>query len=110
MRLFKLLLNSLLKSKKDANYYAQKRLSDSVKDIKNQLMPLAIGMIAEFGISNISTLITKPQSEIQRHVNNSTCPTPDTLNNILNTKNDIDEETNDCSWGTRYTHSRARNG
>ena len=61
-------IDSLLKSKKDANYYTQKRLSGAVKDIKSQLMPIAIGMVAEFKISNISTLVTKPQSEIQKYI------------------------------------------
>ncbi len=90
-------LDSLLKSKKDANYYTQKRLSDTVKDIKSQLMPIAIGMVAEFGLSDISTLITKPQSEIQRYVDNSTCPTPDTLNKLLNTKNKLYKKINNIS-------------
>jgi hypothetical protein len=90
-------VDSLLKSKKDANYYTQKRLSDTVKDIKSQLMPIAIGMIAEFGISNISTLVTKPQSEIQKYVNNSLCPTPDTLNKLLNTKNKLYKKINNIS-------------
>ena len=90
-------VDSLLKSKKDANYYTQKRLSGTVKDIKSQLMPIAIGMIAEFGISNISTLVTKPQSEIQKYVNNSLCPTPDTLNKLLNTKNKLYKKINNIS-------------
>jgi len=90
-------VDSLLKSKKDANYYTQKRLSDTVKDIKSQLMPIAIGMVAEFGLSNVSTLITKSPSEIQKYVNNSICPTPDTLNKLLNTKNKLYKKINNIS-------------
>jgi hypothetical protein len=90
-------VDSLLKSKKDANYYTQKRLSDTVKDIKSQLIPIAIGMVAEFGLSNVSTLITKSQSEIQRYVDNSTCPTPDELNKLLNTKNKLYKKINNIS-------------
>jgi len=87
-------VDSLLKSKKDANYYSQKRLSDTVKDIKSQLIPIAIGMIAEFGISNVNNLITKSQSEIQRYVDNSNCPTGNILNQLLNTKNKLYKKIN----------------
>jgi hypothetical protein len=90
-------VDSILKSKKDANYYTQKRLSNTVKDIKSQLIPIAIGMIAEFGMSNISELITKPQPEIQRYVENSLCPTPEILNNLLNTKNKLYKKINTIS-------------
>ena len=90
-------VDSLLKSKKDANYYTQKRLSDTVKDIKSQLIPIAIGMVAEFGIASASVLITKQQSEIQRYVDNSTCPTPDTLNKLLNTKNKLYKKINNIT-------------
>lgn len=90
-------IDSLLASKKDANYYTQKRLSDTVKDIKSQLIPIAIGMISEFGIASASILITKQQSEIQRYIDNSTCPTPDTLNKLLNTKNKLYKKINNIT-------------
>ena len=90
-------VNSILSSKKDANYYTQKRLSDTVKDIKSQLIPIAIGMIAEFGISNINELITKSQPEIQQYINNSFCPTPDSLNKLLNTKNKLYKKINNIT-------------
>ena len=90
-------IDSLLKSKKDANYYTQKRLSDTVKDIKSQLIPIAIGMVAEFGIASASTLITKQQSEIQKYIDNSICPTPATINQLLNTKNKLYKKINNIT-------------
>jgi len=54
-------------------------------------------MVAEFGIANISELVTKSQPEIQRYVDNSTCPTPDELNKLLNTKNKLYKKINNIS-------------
>jgi hypothetical protein len=87
-------LKSILQPEKDAEFYLRKRLTDSVNDIKSQLIPITLSMLTVYGISKADDIIKKQKNEIQKYIDNSTCPTPDTLDKLLNKKNKLYKKLN----------------
>ena len=87
-------LKSILQPEKDAEFYLRKRLTDSVNDIKSQLIPITLSMLTVYGISKADDIIKKQKNEIQKYIDNSTCPTPDALDKLLNKKNKLYKKLN----------------
>jgi hypothetical protein len=73
---------------KTADFHAKKRLTDSITTVKTNLTGKALNLIAEFGITDIQSLIKDP-SQLNNIINKTLCPTPEVLNNIINQKNQL---------------------
>jgi hypothetical protein len=87
-------LKLTLQSKKDSEFFTRKRLTQISKDLKTQLLPLALNMLAQYGISKASEIIQQSQPSIDEYVNNSTCPTPEVIQQLITTKNNIYKKLN----------------
>lgn len=67
----------------DKLIYAKKfSIGKLVDNIKSKLIPLAISLLLAFGISKLT------------QANRKTCPTPDTLNNVIRTRNRVVRQLN----------------
>jgi hypothetical protein len=82
-------LKLTLQSKKDSEFFTRKRLTQISKDLKTQLLPLALNILSQYGISKASEIIQQSQPSIDEYVNNSTCPTPEVIQQSIATKNNI---------------------
>ncbi len=82
-------MDLILKSKKDANYYIQKRISSNISDLQTKILPNIIKLTYAFGISNLSSLISLPSREKQQFIDSLSCPPKDDLNKIIKRKNSL---------------------
>lgn len=73
---------------KNADFYAKKRLTDSITTIKTNLTGKALDLLAEFGVTDIQILLKNP-SQLTNNIQNTVCPTAETINNIINQKNQL---------------------
>lgn len=73
---------------KTADFHAKKRLTDSITTVKTNLTGKALNLIAEFGITDVQSLIKDP-SQLNNIINKTLCPTPEVLNSIINQKNQL---------------------
>lgn len=88
-------IKELSKGSKGADYFIQERLSNQINIIKSTLIPSIITMIAAFGVTKASDLVSKNQSKILDTINNkSTCPTSIELTNLINKKNKLVKQLN----------------
>ena len=90
-------LSSLLKMNRDGEFYLRKRLTDTVKDLKQQVIPIALSMLAQYGISKANELIQQQRPVIELYIKDAICPTPDVINQLLNTKNKLYKKLNSIS-------------
>jgi hypothetical protein len=75
-------------NKKDFKYYAQERLNKQVKILKTTLLPIALDMAAQFGITQITQALQNLNTQPEE------CPDPEKLNNIINKKNNLVKQLN----------------
>lgn len=87
-------LSSLLKLNKDGEFYLRKRLTDTVKDLKQQVIPITLGMLSQYGISKANELIQQQRPVIELYIKDALCPTPEITNQLLNTKNKLYKKLN----------------
>jgi len=88
-------IDSLSKDKKDFKYHSQKKLNDSLNNLKNRLLPAILTLIAEFGVTKANDIVTKNSDEIQNIIQNKTfCPSPDRLTDIISRKNKLVKQLN----------------
>ena len=73
---------------KDSDFHAKKRLTDSITTIKTNLTGKALSLIALFGVTDIQTLLKDP-TQLNNIINETSCPTPEVLNDIINQKNQL---------------------
>jgi hypothetical protein len=82
-------LKSILQFKKDGEFFSRKRLTKILKDLKTQLLPIAINMIAQYGISKVNEIIQQSQPVIEEYVKDAICPTPEVAKQLIDTKNKL---------------------
>ena len=88
-------IDSLSKDKKDFKYHSQKKLNDSLNNLKNRLLPAILTLIAEFGVTKVNDVISKNPDEIQNVIQNKTfCPSQDRLTDIISRKNKLVKQLN----------------
>ena len=81
-------------SKKDFKYYSQKKLNDSIINIKNKLIPVIITLIAEIGVVGVQKLIEQGKIQITDIEDQISCPTQPELIQIINRKNKLVKQLN----------------
>ena len=82
-------LNLLLKDKKDGEFHLRKKLTDLSKEIKTTLIPIALNMLAQYGISKADELIQQQRPVIEEYIKDLPCPTSDVTEQLLNIKNKL---------------------
>jgi hypothetical protein len=82
-------LNSLLKDKKDGEFHLRKKLTGLSKEIKTTLIPIALNMLAQYGISKADELIQQQRPVIEEYIKDLLCPTSDVTEQLINTKNKL---------------------
>ena len=88
-------IKEISKGEKGADYYTQERLSNQINTIKTTLTPLVLTLIAEFGVTKASDLISQNQTKILDTVKNrATCPTQFELTSIIDKKNKLVKQLN----------------
>ncbi len=81
-------IKELSKESKGTDFFYQERLSDQIATLKSTLIPATLTLIASFGITKASDLISQNQSNILDAIQNrSTCPTQQELTSIIDKKN-----------------------
>ena len=78
----------LSQNKKDWKYYIQNQLDEQVITLKETLIPVIIGLVAEFGISKATELIGQKLDDLK------TCPDQIQLNKIIKRKNKLVKQLN----------------
>ena len=73
---------------KDSDFYAKKQLTDSINTIKSDLTGKALNLIAEFGVTDVQSLIKNPLL-LNSIINTISCPTSEVLNDVVKLKNQL---------------------
>lgn len=73
---------------KDADFHAKKLLTDAIDTVKSQLIGKALNLIAEFGVTDIQSLIKNPIL-LNNIIPLIPCPTSEVLNNVIKLKNQL---------------------
>ena len=88
-------IKELSKPNKNSDYLIQEQLSNQILDLKKTLIPSVLTMVATFGITGASTLISKNQNKILDIINNkSNCPSEEKLTSLINKKNKLVKQLN----------------
>jgi len=88
-------IDVLSKDKKDFKYHSQKKLNESLNNLKNRLLPAILTLIAEFGVTKVNDIVSKNSDEIQNIIQNKTyCPSQTQLTDIINRKNKLVKQLN----------------
>jgi hypothetical protein len=95
-------IKEISKGKKDLSYYAEEKLSNQVNTLKKTLIPALLTMVAAFGITQASKLTSEKTpnlppdqaskitpDKLKKALDNSFCPTPAELTNLINRKNKL---------------------
>lgn len=86
-------IKELNKEGKTPEYFAQKKLTDLVVNLKQTAIPLSLTLISSFGITKVSQLVSKGKTQIP-DLPNITCPTPDELSRLISRKNKLVRQIN----------------
>jgi hypothetical protein len=73
---------------KDADFHAKKLLTDAINTVKSQLIGKALNLIAEFGVTDIQSLIKNPIL-LNNIIPLIPCPTSEVLNDVIKLKNQL---------------------
>jgi len=88
-------VKELFKGNKGADYFSQERLSNQIDTIKSTLIPTVLTLVAGFGVTKATDLVTQNQSKILDVVKNkATCPIQLELTSIINKKNKLVKQLN----------------
>jgi hypothetical protein len=87
-------INKLSDSKKTPEYFAQKKLTDLVINLKQTALPLAITLIAQFGITKVAQLIDQGKTKPSDLKDKISCPTPEELKKLISRKNKLVKQIN----------------
>ena len=87
-------INIASSSKRDFKYYTQKKLNDSLDNIKNRLLPVIITLVSEFGVANVQKMIENGDIGISSLKNQISCPTQQQLTQLINRKNKLVNQLN----------------
>jgi len=87
-------IDKLSNSKKTPEYFAQKKLTDLIINLKGTAIPLAITLISSFGITKATQLIDQGKTKASDLKDKLTCPTPLELTNLINRKNKLVKQVN----------------
>jgi hypothetical protein len=87
-------ISKLSNSKKTPEYFAQKKLTDLVINLKQTALPLAITLISQFGITKPSQLINQGKTKISDLKDKISCPTNTELSNLISRKNKLVKQIN----------------
>ena len=82
-------LNTLLKDKKNGDFYTRKKLTDISSEIKTVLIPIALNMLSQYGVSKADELAQQQRPAIEAYVKDLSCPTPDITQQLITTKNKL---------------------
>lgn len=86
---------ALSKPRKDASYFAQKRLSDKINDIKSSLIPIVLKLLYQYGITDIESLLKKSPTELDDYIKSlNTCPPLSVIQNTIVSKNKLVKKLN----------------
>jgi hypothetical protein len=86
-------IKELNKEGKTPEYFAQKKLTDLVINLKGKAIPLTLTLISSFGITKVSQLIDKEKTNTS-DLFNATCPSPEELTRLINRKNKLVKQIN----------------
>jgi len=86
-------IKELNKEGKTPEYFAQKKLTDLVINLKGKAIPLTLTLISSFGITKVSQLIDKGKTNAS-DLFNATCPSPEELTRLINRKNKLVKQIN----------------
>ena len=88
-------IKEISKGEKGAEYYTQERLSNQINTIKTVLIPSVLTLVAGFGVTKATDLVTQNQSKIADAIKNrATCPTQTELTSIVDKKNKLVKQLN----------------
>ena len=73
---------------KDADFHAKKLLTDAINTIKSQLIGKALNLIAEFGVTDVQSLLKNPIL-LNNIIPLIPCPTSEVLNDVIKLKNQL---------------------
>ena len=79
---------------KDFKYYSQKKLNDSIINIKTKLIPVILTLISEIGVVGVQKLIEQGKNKIPNLKDQITCPTQAELIQLINRKNKLVKQLN----------------
>jgi hypothetical protein len=87
-------IDAMNADKKDFKYHSQKKLNNSINDIKNKLIPVILVLVADFGVTGVAKLIEQKKNKAQDLKNKYSCPSRDRLINLINKKNKLIKQLN----------------
>jgi len=87
-------LKNLLKGSKPDTFFIQKKITDSIINVKSRLIPMILTLLSSFGITQANELMSKGKDIIEDIKNQTKCPTSDELSKLINRKNKLVKQIN----------------
>lgn len=100
-------IKEISRGKKDLSYYAEEKLANQVNTLKTTLIPAILTMVAAFGVTQASKIISEKApnltpdkaseltpDKLKKALDNSNCPTQAELTNLINRKNKLVKQLN----------------
>ena len=87
-------IKTLTISKKDLNYFLQKRLSNSMNDIKAKIIPMVLDLAVKYGVTDIKSLLEKNPADLEAYIKTLTCPNLDIIQKTITSKNKLVKKLN----------------
>jgi hypothetical protein len=87
-------LKNLLKGSKPDTFFIQKKITDSIINVKSRLIPMILTLLSSFGITQANELISKGKDSIEDIKNQTKCPTSNELSKLINRKNKLVKQIN----------------
>jgi hypothetical protein len=92
-------IKEISRGKKDLSYYAEEKLANQVNTIKTTLIPAILTMVAAFGVTQATQIVSDqssniPPDKLKKVLDNSNCPTQAELTNLINRKNKLVKQLN----------------
>jgi hypothetical protein len=85
---------NITRSRKDSNYYTQKRLHNFITNVKGQITPILLEFLMIYGLYEADKLLKSSPENITSYINASTCPPKEELDLIIKQKNNLTKQIN----------------
>jgi hypothetical protein len=87
-------IKNLTSSIKTPSSFIQKRLTESIINIKSRLVPVVLTLIAGFGVTQVDKLLKKNKNKIEDIEDQISCPTQEEMVKLISRKNKLVKQLN----------------
>ena len=86
--------DQISEDKKDWKHFLKQKIIDLLKKLKIILLPIILGMIAKFGVTQLQKIIESGKDKKDDFLNDITCPPKEDLDRLIKRKNKLVKQLN----------------